>query len=246
MKMKHILSIISISLILAVAGCSGPAFISGQSSRDVVIILVDKTGSTTELEEQNQKATLEQEISKISAGTTTIIAPITANPLAGDRNQVLRVDLPGDSLLNNHNDVELDDAKKDLTKKAEAMLKATPVAQGTDIMDTLRLVADELSKDDQVNVQLYVVSDMMEVTDRANFYDSCQSLSQKSTGIIQQERAAHRLPDLRHAEVHVIGAGLGNQSMTIECRDQVKAFWVAYFEAAGGARIVDYAPISVN
>ncbi len=236
--MKYTLSILSI-IVLLVTGCSRT------NGHDVVVILVDKSGSTTELEKRNQKTFLEQQIERIPAGATAVVAPITANPLSGDRNDVIRIDLPGDSLLGNHDDVELKKAKKDLLDRSIQMLENTPVAQGTAILDSLRSVESAIPKDGKSKVTIVIISDMMEVTPRLDLYQACPTLTeQRSNEIVQTEADADRLPKLK-GEVRIIGAGVGNKTMDVTCRDNVKSFWLRVIEAAGGT-VISYDTVPIN
>lgn len=236
--MKYALVIMALLLLVTVSGCSTPL---GSGENVVYIFLVDKSGSTTELAERNQKDYIEQKISEMPAGSTGVAIPITANPLAGDRNNVVRVALPDKNWYSLHDDMKVDRARKQFAEEVEQMLQDTPVAQGTAILDTLRFAESAIPKDGNARVHMQIISDMMEVTDRQNFYQSCSGLDTQSEEIIRIETESNRLPNLKNVEIKVVGAGIGNKPLVVACRDQVKAFWFRLFESTG-ATVIEYDP----
>lgn len=241
--MKSLICLIGVLLLTLLSGCSMVGF---SNQKDVYMFLIDKSGSTTEVAERNQKTFVEKKISQVPAGATIVAIAITANPLAADRNTLIRSDLPATHWWKFHEDGKINREKQKFTDDTEQMLQNTPVAQGTAILDTLRLAESALPRDGDSKVTIIIVSDMMEVSPRLDMYQACSTLDeQKIATFIRAEQDAGRLAKLSGATVEVVGAGIGNVPMDVSCRDATANFWHKLIEAEGGS-ITEYDPFPIS
>lgn len=107
-------------------------------------------------------------------------------------------------------------------------------ARESHILGALDLVARVFKSLRRERNTLVVFSDMIEESDRGDFFR--QPLDQASIErIIEQEGVRGRLPELNGVQVYVAGAGVGSyaQSLSGEQQMAIRSFWLRFFETAG-------------
>jgi hypothetical protein len=97
--------------------------------------------------------------------------------------------------------------------------------QGTDILSTLHLVAEELSANPGYRASLILFSDMLQANDVMNMEGLVRM---PSSDWVESQSALGTLPDLSDLCVVVAGA-VGDDAPA----QAVRRFWEAYFEATG-------------
>lgn len=127
-------------------------------------------------------------------------------------------------------------AKSTLRQQVASLVSTVSPEKRTDLMNAFQL-ADKIlngEKCGQAGVRaLILFSDMIEQSGRYDF--SSDDLGDKRIAeIINSERGASRLPELRGVRVWVVGAGMSpRHGLDPDRINRIQSFWLQYFSACG-------------
>lgn len=205
---------------------------------NVTVVLFHISGSTYKGNVRDQYLTDFGKVLKgLAPGSILVGDVIDDNPLA---HSSYPIDITFER-FNPMSENKLDYEKRAREQRDEAMKKAKAIVQrppsgrlGHNIMDGMQL-AERAFGSFQGNHELLVLfSDMIEQSKRYDF--TGENLTPKRIEqIIDFERNAGRLPDLRGVEVCVSGAGASpTGGLAPERLVAIQQFWLEYFKATGG------------
>lgn len=205
-----------------------------------VFVLFDLSGSTKSMRETYARG-FEKILVALQAGDRIIVDRIIDNPLAQSTFPVNEgftkygvFDRRGNPIYEPVNRKELDEKKKSVQEGVDKVLASFQYFHSTPILDALQLAERVFSTYPEGRPVLVIFSDMVEVSGEHNF--SVEELTpQRIKSIIEEERMAGELPDLKGVRVYVIGAGAGEESSLISSGRwfNIQNFWLAYFAATG-------------
>ena len=214
-----------------------------------VVVLVDLSGSAVDFRDLYRDS-LKQVVETMYHGDFLLVAWITGASVTEPKivlkesfpkREVVTDDLPDATFLRRQAEEEAEvareeeDARLETQKKAlqakllERALPEGDIRRESDIMGAISLAASAFIANPRDRAVLISLSDMIE--DTYGGYDLEQEkLSEQRIGeIIDSEKAAGRLPDLRNVEVHVVAASHLERERFFDVRN----FWMQYFAAVG-------------
>ena len=215
------------------------------SKRQNIVVLLDKTASVKDQLGVFRSA-VNKIVSSLKPGDSFKLAEITGSS-AADFDFVLRTRIPEDptySVLET-NESEYKDAVAQLNSKREALKKTIleqvnaeltkkPSAMQTDLFGAIYTASLFLSQQ-KGQKTLVILSDMIEENNhwRFNRVHWTQALKNR---ILAREDKLHLIPDMHGINVYVVGA----RGQTLEVMQNIRDFWVSYFNKAGATLSPDH------
>ena len=208
----------------------------------LILVLFDiSSGTATDEIKDRYRKSFNQILDMISGGEVLMGDVITDNPLATSS---LPLDIeftapraarPGTNVSN----VRLDRQKRNARETVETFLKEGKSSARTDLLGAFQ-VADKIVNGEKCKGMprkvLVVFSDMVQESAKLNFVTD-QLTSDSATKLVDAERQAGRLPNLKDVDVWVVGATAATQGgLDSERINRIQDFWLHYF-AQAGARI---------
>ena len=240
---KAVLWAVGIFTVVMLSSC-------GAHPKTVIYMLFDLSGSTAEtsIRESYFRAAVDQVVDKFKEGTV-MADVINDNPLT--RDSYIEEKWPADSLTANALVVKSQRRKAadNLQGKLRNLLFGSAPTKKTDILNAFQMVEKQLNGGmygAYANKFLLVFSDMMEESPRHNFKSNLGE--REIQAIIDAEKKAGSLPDLKGVKVWVIGANTGTSTPNNTAQIyRIQDFWLAYFKAAGANLTKDrYGPTLLN
>jgi len=234
--MKKIISLcIPILLIIANISCNTR---QEKNEMKTVVILLDLSKSVRNEEtKKNYREIFHKVLDKMTEGDRLILLKITEF-------SIVEPDIP----VNEQIPVFVSSTTNDLRKKKEkqkydesikkqkeliaagfdSVLNEEKVHGGTDIMTSVGNARKAFTAFPAEKQALVIMSDMMESSQRYNFYRLPES-ERSYSDILKKETDAGRIPDLPHVKIYVCGAYSASQKKY----ELAKVFWMNYFSRAG-------------
>ncbi|MCL6559724.1 MAG: hypothetical protein K6U74_13195 [Firmicutes bacterium] len=240
---KLVAMFLVVTLVLScLAGCEKK---QEKTETKAVVVLVDLSESTRDLRNLYLES-LKEVIGKIKPGDFFMVAKITASSVSEPEVPVkedFKVE-PKDAAGRPTDNPLL---VKKITKKAEEELKAKKPqlieklkgvllpgeerrekVTNTDIMSSLAVAQNAFQNYQRDRKILVILSDMLEDSERYNFYRE-NFTPQRISEIISAEKTNGRLPDLNGVDVYVVAATKEQSNRFFD----VQKFWLEYFKACG-------------
>lgn len=203
----------------------------------VTVVLFDLTASTAAGSIRGQYL---RDFGKIleglTAGGTLAVDIIDDNPLAHSSFPIMASFSRYDPLTENRlgYDRRIKAQREAVARQAQMIVTARPSRrQGTSVMDALQLAERAFASYEGSPRVLVLFSDMIEQSGRYDFAREALTPA-RIKQIVERERAAKHVPDLRDVEVCVVGAGAARSGGISPDRFlAIQAFWIEYFKAAG-------------
>jgi hypothetical protein len=140
------------------------------------------------------------------------------------------LDTRSNKLYEADNQKELAAARADIYKKTQEFLSESQGSAETDIFSSL-LLAQRVFETYSQKPVLVVFSDMIEVSDQANFMRGIPNISEIPT-LVQKGGGAKA--NLHNAKIFVVGASAGNGQVTQKEYMKLQDFWIHYFGTVNG------------
>lgn len=242
MKAKSFIStFVSLVVLTTLVGCSTqPTSGDGsQPGHPFYALLLDRSGST-EQTGQMYGDYIVRFVKSLPPDSKLVTGLITSDPLSGDKIGLESFQLPGES-WKLHDDVRINQIKSSVVKKVDTMFEKNAGDKSTGFMDSIRAISDAFPKDRSEGITLVIFSDSME-TKRFDLYSTAGQLTDsKISELVDNEKSEGRLPDLSNTKVIIDSAATGDETVSVQVRDNVKKLWQAYIKAAGG-ELVEFSP----
>ncbi|HUF12619.1 MAG TPA: hypothetical protein VMN78_05950 [Longimicrobiales bacterium] len=205
---------------------------AGAASSRLVVAVVDFSGSLTSHATSDARAYLKEVVQGLDFGDRFVLLEMYRT---GTRDSVGRFvqDMPDamrPDAITSYDRRQLDAAKR-------GVLNALPVffdprfvgsVPTTDILTTLHIASEYLRDADERTKELLLLSDMLQSTPSGFEFGGARRMP--TDGWVASQQSASRIPPLDGTCVVVIGG-----DPTTPAGQQVRAFWIDWFEAAGAA-----------
>jgi hypothetical protein len=220
--------------VLIAAACGGKS-----NSTRVTVVLFDLSGSTNaEAIRQQYTRDFAKILDVVSAGGIIAADVIDDNPLAHSTYPINESFDRYDPLKENKldHDRRVRQKREAVLKEAEVIVRRRPSGRlGSNVLDGLQLAERVFLTFEGEHKLLVIFSDMVEQS-KAYDFSADNLTTARISQIINRERSAGRLPDLRRVEVCVVGAGAATSGgLSAEKLLALREFWFQYFKAAGAS-----------
>jgi hypothetical protein len=226
------LVVFTATLALFASGCGGKS-----AQTHVTVVLFHVTGSTYKGNVRGQYLTDFAKILRGPASGGVLVGDvIDDNPLAHSSYPINasfdRFNPMGENKLDYERRIR--QQRDEVMKAAEALVRKPPSGRlGHNIIDSMQLAESAFATFHGDHELLVVFSDMIEQSKRYDFTGENLTAA-RIDQIINQERSAGRVPDLRGVDVCVVGAGASpTGGLATERLLAIRQFWLAYFQATG-------------
>jgi len=226
------LVVLTLALALLASGCGGKS-----AQTHVTVVLFHVTGSTYKGNVRGQYLT---DFAKIlngpAAGGILVGDVIDDNPLAHSSYPINVSFDRFNPMAENKLDYDRRSRQQrdEVMKTAEALVRKPPSGRlGHNIIDSMQLAESAFATFHGDRELLVIFSDMIEQSKRYDFTGENLTPA-RIDQIINQERSAGRVPDLRGVDVCVVGAGASpTGGLATERLLAIRQFWLTYFQATG-------------
>jgi len=226
------LVVLTVTLALFASGCGGKP-----AQTHVTVVLFHVTGSTYKGNVRGQYlADFAKILGGAASGGVLVGDVIDDNPLAHSSYPINVSFDRFNPMAENKLDYErrIRQQRDAVMKTAEALVRKPPSGRlGHNIIDSMQLAESAFATFRGDRELLVIFSDMIEQSKRYDFTGENLTAA-RIDQIINQERAAGRVPDLRGVEVCVVGAGASpTGGLATERLLAIRQFWLTYFKATG-------------
>lgn len=243
MRKRHLPAFKSLRLSAVAIAVAATAALSGCSAAEkpsLYIVLADRSGSLLEADGAAFKESTAAIVSEMRArqieaeADRLVVAPIDDQPFTRFR-LLLDVSITTDGSPNR--DQMIEDQRKKISSDIGLIHDGQKV-KSTRILDAIVGAAELIEVSPNYSAQLLIFSDMIEEGPAANFAKDVPDEA-ATEALLDHLRAVGLVPDLKGAEVLVIGAGGADAEAFVK----IEYFWRRYVEEANG-KLVRYTRVS--
>lgn len=230
-RLGSIRLLVAAAVACCLAGCGG----SNKPPLTRLLLLFDVSGSTSgpRIRGHFRKELTDKVIPTLQPDMELVAGLITGNTLR-DADLRVRVLVPAGSWTDSPRRTKRE--MRNMREKAVqgcTEIIAKGYSDASDLMNAFRFAETVLKGESKAKISILVVfSDMVEQTSRYDFLKE-RLTQERIQEIIETERKAGRLPDLKGIDVWVTGLGCSLKADSLNKEEEVKAFWLAYFHACG-------------
>lgn len=217
---------VACALVSAACGTSGQAFTADQPARSrQIIVVVDFSGSRSDTELDHSREMIQGLVHRLEPGDQMAILPVAGG---GAKRRPARLhEIPDDDGGKRRESRRLERARGEIREEVDALFadRASMSREATDLLATLFHVRDYVFEAQRRDVDLVILSDMIQDASGLNF---TQSSGVPADTWIAARHAKELVARLEKVCVTVVGADSSTPAGVAR-----RTFWQRYFAAAG-------------